>query len=71
MATVDYHAHPYVRQLNDWHLQLGIVGDALKYSIDQIEDVPEGLLSTLGILEERLLHLVESCPFPKEDQIAA
>lgn len=66
MATADYHSDSYVRALNEWHLQLGMVGDALKFSIDQIEDVPEGLLSTLGILEDRLLHLVESCPFPPQ-----
>lgn len=70
MATSDYHSHPYVRALNDWHLQLGIVGDALKFSISQLEDAPEGLYSVLGILEDRLIHLVETCPFPQEDQIS-
>lgn len=70
MATLDYHAHPYVRGLNDWHLQLGIAADALKFSVDQLEDIPEGLLNVLGILSDRVSHLVETCPFPKEDQIA-
>jgi hypothetical protein len=64
MATADYYSDPYYQQLNAWHFQLGICGEALKFSIDQLEDIPEGLLSTFGILEERLLHLVESCPFP-------
>lgn len=66
MATADYHSDSYVRALNDWHLQLGIVGDALKYSIQQLDDVPEGLSNVMGILELRLNHLVETCPFPPE-----
>lgn len=71
MATTDYLAHPYCRSLNDWHLQLGITADAVKFSVDQLDDIPEGLLNVLGILTDRLTHLVETCPFPKEDQIAA
>lgn len=71
MATADYHAHPYIRGLNDWHLQLGIAADALKFSVDQLEDIPEGLLNVLGILSDRVTHLVETCPFPQEDQIVA
>lgn len=64
MATADYHSDKYVRQLNDWHLQLAIAQEAMSYSVNQLQDIPEGLLNTLGILDDRLLHLVESCPFP-------
>lgn len=64
MATANYHSDSYVQDLNAWHLQLGIVGDALKFSILQLDNLPEGLECVLGILEDRLIHLVESCPFP-------
>lgn len=64
MATADYYSDPYYQQLNAWHLQLSVCGDALKFSIEQLDDIPDGLLSTFGILQERLSHLVESCPFP-------
>lgn len=66
MATADYHSDSYVRALNDWHLQLGIAADALKFSVGQIEDVPEGLLNVLSIVSDRVSHLVEKCPFPAQ-----
>jgi hypothetical protein len=67
MATANYHSEPYVRALNEWHLQLAIAEEAIRYAVNQLHDVPEGLLNTFGILDDRLLHLVETCPFPPRD----
>jgi len=68
MAEQNYHSRPDVLALNDWHLQLGIAADALKYAVDELENIPEGLLNVLGIVADRVAYLVETCPFPSLEQ---
>ena len=48
-----------------WHTQLGIVADAIESVLTDLscEEEP-GKASIAYVLRERLVHLVESCPFP-------
>jgi hypothetical protein len=50
--------------LNTWHLELAILADAIEHVLAGIEE-PFGLSATAHVLKNRLLDLVESCPFPK------
>mgnify|MGYP000874382982 FL=1 len=68
MATADYHAHPYVRQLNEWHLELAMLRDLVDHILTEIEG-PDWMTSSAHIAQDRFAHLVETCPFPKEDHI--
>lgn len=63
MATVDYHSHPYIRQLNDWHLELAMLRDLVGHILDEAEG-PEWLGAAGHIAQARFSHLVESMPFP-------
>lgn len=65
MANADYHSHPYVRQLNDWHLELSMLRDLLDHILTSV-DGPEWLTSGAHISSDRLAHLVESFPFPPD-----
>jgi hypothetical protein len=56
----------HATQLNDWHLQLAILADAIDYVLQGIEE-PQGLSATAHVLKNRLQALVESCPFPAGD----
>jgi hypothetical protein len=54
----DYH-----KQLNDWHLQLAIVAEAVhQIALDYPDDDKRN--SIFYIVEQRLQDLVGSCPFP-------
>lgn len=53
----------HAERLNTWHLELAILADAIAHVMGGIED-PEGLSATAHVLKNRLLELVESCPFP-------
>lgn len=70
MATTDYHSEAYVRQLNEWHLELAMLRDLVGHIFTELEG-PEWLSSAAHIAGDRLSHLVESFPFPPGDQIAA
>lgn len=50
--------------LNDWHLQLSIVADAIDHILREVED-PPGLSATADVVKKRLLELVDTCPFPE------
>lgn len=51
--------------LNTWHLDLAIVADAIDHVLCSIEE-PMGLSATAHVLKNRLVELVENCPFPDE-----
>lgn len=70
MATIDYHSHPYIRQINEYQTELAMLRDAVDHILDELEG-PKWMTSTAHILQGRFSHLVESFPFPSEDQIAA
>lgn len=70
MATADYHSDAYVRQLNEWHLELAMLRDLVGHIFAQVEGL-EWISSAAHIAGDRLSHLVETCPFPPMDQIAA
>lgn len=50
-------------RLNTWHLQLSILADAIDHVLREVED-PPGLSATADVLKNRLVELVDSCPFP-------
>ncbi|KVW98055.1 hypothetical protein [Thiobacillus denitrificans] len=50
-------------RLNTWHTELAIVADAIEHVLTGIEE-PQGLSATAHVLKNRLLALVEDCPFP-------
>ncbi|MHB1332692.1 MAG: hypothetical protein ACYCY1_08855 [Sulfuriferula sp.] len=54
----------YTASLNGWHLELAIVQEAIACIIRDLSDYDEGLAATGHVLNLRLEHLVESCPFP-------
>lgn len=54
----------HAERLNAWHLDLAILADAIAHVMGGIEE-PEGLSATAHVLKNRLLELVESCPFPE------
>lgn len=66
MADMDYRS-----RLDDWHLQLSILVRALRPVLDAVEDDDLGAVG--HVLQERLQHAVESCPFPPagEGEVAA
>lgn len=68
MADLDYHSHPYVRQLNEWHLELSMLRDLVDHILGEIEG-PDWMTSAAHIAQDRFAHLVESIPFPKDDQV--
>ena len=51
-------------RLNTWHLDLAIVADAIDHVLSCIEE-PHGLSATAYVLKNRLVQLVEDCPFPE------
>ena len=63
MAETDYH-----RKLNEWHLELSIVEQALGRVLYAIEDEEFGAIG--HVLKGRLHELVETCPFPRSDVLA-
>ena len=65
MATVHYHEHPYVRQLNEWHLELAMLRDLVDHILTEIEG-PGWMTSSAHIAQDRFAHLVETCPFPDQ-----
>jgi len=67
MAGTNYHAHPYIRSLNSWHLELSILQTAFSNQVAQVEDEEQGAI--FHVLQEHLIHLVESLPFPSEGMI--
>lgn len=63
MATVDYHSHPYVQQLNAWHSEFAMLRDLIHHLLSQA-DGPDWLTSSAHIAQSRFLQLVETFPFP-------
>lgn len=55
----------HAERLNTWHLDLAIVADAIDHVLTCIEE-PMGLSATAHVLKNRLVDLVEACPFPDE-----
>jgi len=53
----------HAERLNAWHLDLAILADAIEHVLTGIEE-PQGLSATAHVLKNRLLELVENCPFP-------
>ena len=68
MASVDYHSDSFVRQLNAFQLELGMLRDGIDHIFHELRDqeVPDWMLSSAHIFGERFLHLVETFPFPPE-----
>nr|CRY95570.1 hypothetical protein [uncultured prokaryote] len=64
MAETDYH-----RKLNEWHLELSIVEQALGRVLFAIEDEEFGAIG--HVLKGRLHELVETCPFPPAELVCA
>lgn len=69
MPALNYHEHDYVRQLNQWHLELAMLRDLVNHVLTAT-DGPEWLTSAAHIAADRLSYLVESCPFPDEAQLS-
>ena len=65
MASVDYHSDSFVRQLNDYQLELAMLRDGIEHIFQEM-DGPDWMLSSAHIFGERFLHLVETFPFPPE-----
>lgn len=55
----------HAERLNTWHLDLAIVADAIDHVLTCIEE-PMGLSAIAHVLKNRLVELVENCPFPDE-----
>ena len=53
MATADYHAHPYVRQLNEWHLELAMLRDLVDHILGEVEALAECPDVALGFVPGR------------------
>lgn len=53
----------HAERLNAWHLDLAILADAIAHVMAGIEE-PNGLSATAHVLKNRLLEMVENCPFP-------
>lgn len=70
MATADYHAHPYVRRLNEWHLELAMLRDLVDHILTEIEG-PDWMTSSAHIAQDRFAHLVETFPFPDQSHLEA
>ena len=58
----------HAERLNTWHLELAILADAIGHTLQGIEE-PEGLSATAHVLKNRLLEMVENCPFPGQGHI--
>lgn len=56
----------HAERLNTWHLDLAILADAIGHVLGEIEE-PQGLSATAHVLKNRLVDLVENCPFPDSD----
>lgn len=54
----------HVERLNTWHLELGIVADAIDHFLTDVAG-SNGLCATAYVLRNRLGELVDSCPFPE------
>jgi len=54
----------HAERLNTWHLDLAILADAIAHVMADIEE-PNGLSATAHVLKNRLLEMVENCPFPE------
>lgn len=67
--TPDYHSHPYVRQLNEWHLEVAILRDLVNHILSEI-DGPEWICSAAHLAQHRFTQLVESFPFPLDSHLA-
>lgn len=55
----------HAERLNTWHLDLSIVADAIDHVLTCIDE-PHGVCATAYVLKNRLLELVDACPFPGE-----
>ena len=65
MASADYHSDPYIRQLNEWHLELAMLRDLVDHILTELEG-PDWMTSSAHIAQVRFNHLVESIPFPPD-----
>lgn len=69
MAGLNYHAHPYIRQLNDYHAQLLSCSQLSAHLLDEQVDsnVEEWQKAGCWLMRDMLLHLAENLPFPPEE----
>lgn len=65
MASADYHSDPYIRQLNEWHLELAMLRDLVDHILTELEG-PDWMTSSAHIAQVRFKHLVDSIPFPPD-----
>lgn len=68
MATADYHSDQYVRQLNEWHLELAMLRDLVDHILGEVEG-PDWMTSSAHIAQDRFAHLVETFPFPDQSHL--
>lgn len=59
----------YLTRLDAWHLELGILADALDHVLTGIEG-PDGVAATAHVLKARLRDLLETFPFPPSGEVA-
>ena len=55
----------YIRTINDYHLELAMLSDAVSHLLSEI-DGPEWMTSSAHIFQARFAHLVETFPFPPQ-----
>lgn len=65
MASADYHSDPYIRQLNEWHLELAMLRDLVDHILTELEG-PDWMTSSAHIAQVRFNYLVDSIPFPPD-----
>lgn len=58
----------YLTRLDAWHLELGILADALDHVLAGI-DGPDGVAATAHVLKARLRELLDTCPFPQSAEV--
>lgn len=63
--SFEYHSHPYIRQLNDWHLELAMLRDLVDHILTEV-DGPDWMTSSAHIVQARFAHLLDSFPFPDQ-----
>lgn len=65
MATADYHSDEFVRQLNEFDIELRTFKTAFDH-VYYTMDLEEPFCSLLHLLQEKLDALAKSVPFPPQ-----
>lgn len=63
MATSDY-----LRNLNQWHLELAMLNDLVQHILGEIEG-EDWMTSGAYLCRQKFAALVESCPFPDQSHL--